>query len=286
MSYEVGSKVRSTVAVTDLAGPPTDATMSIAVTKPDGTTMAPPAIVDAPGTGNYYADITVDQPGVWTVVWSASVIVVAVYTNQFSVRPPGPRIISLAEAKAHLNKDPLITTDDDELRAFIDAAQVVIEGVVGPVVPIAVTEWHHGGHATIVLNKRPVFSVTSVKEWAGGVGTTIIAEAGAGTDLDYVLQPRSGILTRRGFLSSRVWGGGWNAVEVNYLAGRNPIGGNITLAAKEEVAHLWRNSQLARGSARQNAGAEDVLTQALAFSLPHRIADLLSKSKRAPMQGG
>lgn len=288
MSYEIGSMVRSNVAITDLAGTPRDATMTCAVTKPDGTMVSPapnPVHVGGVDSGLYYADISVDQAGVWAVVWSASVTVAVVYTNQFTVRVPGPRIISLFEAKAHLNKDQTLTDNDDELRAFIDAAQVVIESVVGPVVPVPRTEYHDGGNYAIVLDKRPVFSVTSVKEWLGGAFTSVIAEAGSGTFYDYRINLGSGVLTRRAFLSDSRWAPGRHNLEVVYSPGRNPIPGNITLAAKEEVAHLWRNSQLARGSARASAGADDVLTQALAFSLPHRIADLLVGSKRAPRQG-
>lgn len=279
MSYEIGSLARSTVTVTDLAGTLTDSTMSVVVTRPDGTTAPTPAIVDAAGVGAYYADIPLTAAGVWTIVWTAAGAVIAVYTNQLTVRAPGLRIISLAEAKAHLNKDATITTDDDELRAFIDATQVVIEGEVGPVVPVSKLEYYSGRGRWVVLRRRPVVAVTLVREQVGSDYFTIIPEVGVGTDLDYRLD--RGMLLRRINQYPALWRGD---VEVTYSAGRNPVPANIALAAKEELAHLWRNSQLARGSARASAGAEDVLSS-LAFSLPHRVADLLARSKRAPRMG-
>lgn len=280
MSYEIGSKARSTVTVTDLTGAPADATMSIVVIKPDGTAAATPSIVDDTGLGNYYADIPLTAAGVWTIVWTAAGAIIAVYTNQLTVRAPGMRIISLAEAKAHLNKDLTITTDDDELRGFIDATQVVIEGEIGPVVPVSKLEYYTGRGRWVVLRRRPVVAITLVREQVGSDYFTIIPETPPGTDLDYRLD--RGMLLRRINMYPALWRGD---VEVTYSAGRNPIPGNIALAAKEELAHLWRNSQLSKGGARAAAGADDVLSS-LAFSLPHRVSDLLSKSKRAPRTGG
>ena len=281
MSYEVGSLVRTSVTVTDVNGAAADATMAVAVTRPDGTAFTPTPSIVHDGTGLYHADVQVDQPGVWPVVWSAGGAVISVYSNQLTVRSPGPAIMSLAEAKAHLNKDPSVTTDDDELRGFIDAAQVVIENVVGPIVPKVYTERYDGWVQYLVLRHRPVISITSAVEIYAGVSQAVVPEAGGGTGFDYLLRADRGVLYRRSGLFPYIWQG---EVVVTYTAGKTPIPANVSLAAKEELAHLWRNSQLARGGARAAAGSDDVLSS-LAYSVPRRVLDLLANAKKAPQQG-
>lgn len=281
MSYEVGSKVTMSFSVTDLAGAPADATLDIFVTKPSGAVVMPHPTPVHVGTGQYTAEVTVDAPGDWLYEAFASAGVVAAYSNQFNVRRPGLRIVSLAQTKIHLNMTD--TTKDDELRAFIDAAQEVIEGIVGPVVPTERLEIHYGGNASIVLNHRPVFSVTSVTEYRGDVPYLLVPEVGGGLVDTYRLDYLTGIMHRRNSRLPGVFAMG--DVEVLYSPGWNPVPANITMAAQDQIGHLWRNSQLARGNARQAASADDVIQSTLAYALPNRVQELVASKKRAPLQG-
>ncbi|MFQ6212475.1 hypothetical protein ACLMMQ_29975, partial [Bacillus mobilis] len=73
-------------------------------------------------------------------------------------------IVTVAEVKKHLNMSATDTSQDDELGVFIESVTDVIEHIVGPVVPRAVTEVHDGGGGALVLRRPPVLSVMSVTE--------------------------------------------------------------------------------------------------------------------------
>lgn len=98
--------------VAKLNGAPTDATVALVVTRPDGTTVNPS--IGHPALGTYTANVDVDMPDLWTFAWAASGAVVDVETGTFRVeRAAGPRVYATV----------------DELRdAFRDATGVLDEG--------------------------------------------------------------------------------------------------------------------------------------------------------------
>jgi hypothetical protein len=285
MSYEVGSLVTMRTTVTDEAGAPTDTSVALSLVDPDGVVTSP-AVTSDGGVGKYKASAPATKHGDWQYTFSTSGVIQVVQPDQFHVRKPGLRIVSLTATKNHLNKSLSVHADDDELRGFIDAAQVVIEDIVGPVIPTdTITEFHNGGSGVVILENRPVYSIVSVTENVGGTPVVLTAQTGVGTYNDYLLDPGAGLLYRRHSLISGLWPSGVANIEVQYRAGRNPVPANVRLAALEEVSHLWRNSQLARGGSRAAAGPEDILTASLAYSLPNRVAELLAPFARTPNQG-
>lgn len=286
MAYDVGQTVRVPVTVTDVDGDPTDATMAIEVTKPDGTTSSPAITND--GVGLYHADITTDAPGTWLWKYSASgAVLPAVYTGQFFVRTPGPRIVSLREAKEYLNKNALQVQDDEELRDFIDMTTVVLETIKGPIVPRTVTEYQAGGKHYVFLRRRPVLSITSVQEvWGPDDVRTLTAEpdlsVGATTD-QYVADLPRGRLRRRDSGFPACFPYGVANVKIVYRVGQSPIQPNVRQAGLNLLAHFWRSTQLVTGRSRPRSEFNDE-TLVASYGVPESVRKLLG-DKRAPRLG-
>jgi hypothetical protein len=67
---EVGDMLRVDATFADLSGAPSDpTTVILKARKPDGTVFEPPVNHPQPGSGYYYADIILDQPGWWDFEW-------------------------------------------------------------------------------------------------------------------------------------------------------------------------------------------------------------------------
>lgn len=275
MSYTLGQQVVLTTAVTDALGVPTDATMSLTVTRPDGSTLVSGVglTITHTGTGAYSCNVATNQAGTWLYVWTASGAAIGVDDGQFDVLAITRRIASLADAKLHLNKQN--TADDVEIQDFMDAAQAVIAREVGDVVPTSYTEMLPNDGYRVVLTHRPVLSVTSLAVWNGGASPVTVDPTG------YRLYGDSGIVERVN--------GGYpipfvgTDVSVVYIAGTSgPVAPNIRLAYLELTAHLWRNSQQGRNRRVRGTGPEDDMASVgLGFSLPNRVRELLGPKRPA-----
>ena len=138
MAYDLGDVVSLSVNVTDSAGAAADATSTTClITLPDLTT-ASPSVTHA-STGTYTATYTPTQVGRHTVYWQAMGLNAAAFSDVFDVRPAqSTQILSLADAKAALNMNA--STNDEELRGYIEATTALIEERIGPVVQRTVTE--------------------------------------------------------------------------------------------------------------------------------------------------
>lgn len=97
----------------------------------------------------------------------------------------GLEIVTLADAKAFLNMDPSVTSEDDELQSFITAMTDVVEAEVGPIVQRALVADIDGLCGTTITPPTwPVISVTS--------GTYLLDSS----DVDVSkIVPRKGVLT-------------------------------------------------------------------------------------------
>ena len=268
MSYTLGQQVVLTTAVTDTLGAPTNATMSLVVTKPDGSTLVSGVglTITNPVTGTYVCNVPTSAAGTWLYLWTASGAAIGVDDGQFDVLAVTRRIVSLADAKLHMNKNN--TADDVEIQDFIDAAQAVVQREVGPVVPTSYTETLPAPPGRLILSHRPVISITSLSE----TGTLLSPSA-------YRLDPASGLVERAYGSGAGYWAStGSNAdIAVTYLAGRSgPVPANYRLATLELTAHLWRNSQMGRNRRVRGSGPEDdTAAVGLGFSLPNRVRELL-----------
>jgi hypothetical protein len=191
-------------------------------------------------------------------------------------------IASLAEAREYLNFNT-DTSHDTELQRFIDAADPVIEDIVGPVNEVQVTEWYDGGRSTIVLHQNPVVSVDTVTEYNGATPNTLTVAAtpaAAGT-YTYTFDP-DGILQRVIPGGRSYFPYGMSNVVVTYTVGRSPVPANIKLAALELIRHLYQSTQQG-GRPAFNGGALDEGPWAPAsFAVPTRVIELLNPYRREP----
>src|SRR4051812_37451114 len=132
MPYDIADSVPIAWNVLDSAGVLTNATTAVlTVTLPDGTTATP--TIPAPAIPGQYRVThvpTVEGRYAWRAVMTGPN---AAYQDTFVVRAAvSPALLSLADAKAHLNITS--TSSDDELREYLEATTEIVESYVGPVV--------------------------------------------------------------------------------------------------------------------------------------------------------
>lgn len=292
--FDVGADVPLAVAVKDSSGTLVNATtIAVVITLPDGTTVSP-AVTNPPAvTGNYVLYYPSVQAGHHSVNWSAATGGTTwAYSSEFDVRPPTTAIVSLADAKVQLSIPAADTSQDAELRDFIDAVTPVIEGIVGPVTPRSVTEWHDGGAAQIVVRNPPIQSVTSVTEFRGNVPYLLATAASpaAATAMSYMWEP-SGIITRLNgaaaaavvYLSSQglfaTFPIGPNSVQVVYTAGEAVIPANVRQAALQLIAIQYQQTQL---RSPWDGGQQSEGSMLMGFFVPNKVRELLLPNRRPP----
>ncbi|GHH87816.1 phage gp6-like head-tail connector protein [Streptomyces capitiformicae] len=276
MPFDLGDTVRLAADSKDAGGTLANAaTVGLTITLPDGTT-ATPAVTNPPSvTGQYTVDYTSVQAGRHSVRWVFTTPNSA-YTDSFDVREAiSPAILSLADAKAHLNIAATITTHDDELRGWIEAITHLVQQYTGICARGTVVEDHDiqpSGTRVLTLRRTPVISLTSVTAiLTGGTSYTI-------ADLD--TDTRMGIVRRLdgGYL--------YGPLRITYVAGRSVIPANITSAGKIILQHLWRTQYGASRAGSAIGGGEDFsVTEPIAgfgYAIPNRALQLLEPHRLPP----
>jgi hypothetical protein len=270
--FDLADTVRLAADSKDVGGTLSNATtVTLTLTLPDGTTTSP-AVTNPPAqTGRYTYDYTTVQAGRHLVRWVFTTPNNA-YTDAFDVREAAPPlIVSLADAKTHLNITS--TTHDEELRGWIESVTRGVEHLAGACVRRTVTERHDVsatvGALTLALRKTPALSLTSVVAILDGGTDYMVA------DLD--LDGETGIVQRLD--GGRMVG----PLRVTYTAGRAVIPATITSAAKIILQHLWRTQHPA---GRPSLGGEDysVTEQVPGFgyAIPNRALQLLEPDRLPP----
>lgn len=114
---------------------PTDATVTVNVTAPDGTQRQPTVVHEA--TGSYSATVLADQAGTWTYLWVATGEAADVDTGRFLVTtlPPIPAEPCVPPQPwwptAQQVRDVLITRLANMARGAGRPTQEQVEGVIG-----------------------------------------------------------------------------------------------------------------------------------------------------------
>lgn len=130
--YDPGDSVTLLRSVEDSAGTPTDATVALTVTLPDGSTATP--VVSHPDTGEYAASVPVTAYGVYRYMWSVTGAVVDVSTGSFYVADDVdvlPPLASLDRLIRKLGYTPTPESELDRAAANLDAASDLIRDVAG-----------------------------------------------------------------------------------------------------------------------------------------------------------
>ena len=243
MAWDLGDTVPLTTEILDATGALTPATGVVCtVTQPDGTTVTPS--VTNPSTGRYTVDFVPTQAGRHLERWT-SVSPAAARTDQFDVRPASPGyIISLADAKAHLQMSATATTFDEELRGWIEATTEVVEDAAGCVIArrTIVERRSMRGFARFALQRTPVISLTSVADvyglmtWSDTSGFDVDGETGI-VDVRLGTVPPCGPTT------------------FTYVAGSPLVASRYTGAAKTILRHLWETQRAGVGGPGRRVGA-------------------------------
>lgn len=257
MSYDLGDVVPLAVSVKDSAGAAANATaVSVTVTLPDGTTATP--TVSNPATGSYTASYTPTQAGRHGVRWLATGTNACAYTDGFAVADTADiPVVSLAEVKAHLNITT--TSNDDELRGVIAAAQDAAENYTGRVFGRRTfTETHDGGRRTIALRRHPLVAVATVTQ----DGVTLSSG-------EWIVDVTGGVLHRADY-------GYWSGQDPQNIVVTYTAGYAIQSAAErqgvlEMVRHLWETQ---RGSLATFPRGDDYAPTVPGYSIPHRVSEL------------
>lgn len=173
-------------------------------------------------------------------------------------------IVTLAQAKTHLNQSS-VTTSDTEVTYFVGVASDLVESAANRVWrgTTFTDELHKGGRDSIVLLHSPVSTVSSLTD----NGETISAS-------DYVLDAATGLIR----LLSGTFAPGEGSVKVTYVAGVDAaaVPKLAQHATLETVRHLW-STQRGAGAPRVPMVGDDYAQQPTTYSLPLRVVELIDR---------
>lgn len=234
------------------------------LTLPDATTSVITATTT--GTGLYRNDYPTVQAGLHRWRWVGTGANPGAQSGSFYVSPEMVSVISLEDARAHLNITR--TVHDEELRPFLEAATEMIEIYTGEVVPRrSVTEFRRVRPTDrLSLFSTPVISLTTVATVDG------LTTWNVGTDLH--LDPELGLVTVR--VGKRPLAG---HLQLVYVAGYLLIPARYTMAGRELVKHLWSSQRGSKGGPRVGGVSVQDLEFAVRQSMPPEVADLLGEAR-------
>jgi hypothetical protein len=197
-------------------------------------------------------------------------------------------VITLADAKAHLNIPTANTTSDSELQGFVDAVTPVVEDIAGFITQRTITnEVHDGGTNLIALKYTPVIAVTSVIEYVGQTAFTLTSQPQSATVDNYgfeLVDVNGGILLRRGAAGQPIpFMGGDRAIVVSYTAGMATVPPAVRLGALELVRYWWQRSQQGgRPSFAGSGGPDGGMVVSGSYLVPNFVAELLASTPTSP----
>lgn len=256
--------------VLDVNGALADAgTTTATILLPDGTTQNP--TVNHPSLGTYNFDYLTTLPGLHRFRFHATGgtlgTLVRRFADGFVVRPDMPVMaISLADARVHLNEQSRL--QDEEIRAYVEVATEIVEGLAGPIAIRSYTERVRNATWLFKLKNTPVTAVTSVTSIP--TPTYTVSPSLLDVDGEY------GIV--------QLLSGSWftnSPYTVVYSAGRSNVPARHTHAIKEQLWHMWvtQRGQLADTTTPDLLDVADFESRAqpfgLGFLIPARVRELL-----------
>lgn len=268
--HQLGQAITWAISVLDEDGQPANVGGGVTCTAilPDGTEQS--CAVANPSVGEYEATLSeTTQVGRHRPLWEgtgANSGGLPDGTDVADVFPADPRmIVGLADARAALNLPAAIRVNDSELLGLIAAATVVVEDLIGPVLPAARVERRSGSYRM------------GIPLWAKAESITTVTEDGVTlASTDWCLD-EAGILWRGSSPGAGAWSGnGAQNVVVTYAVGSAIIPPNVLAGAAELVKFWYSTSQQgARPQLQPDAPAYPMVA---GFAVPNSVADKLRAS--------
>jgi len=269
--YPQGQPITLSTTVKNPAGVLGNATaLALTVQKPDASTQTYSSPTND-GTGLYHQDIPtadINLLGHYPYKWVATGTNAGVSFSNFEVFDPLEiSVLSLQDAKEHLNIPQSNTTYDSEIQSKIATIQANLEKTTGgPIITRAVTERVPCpyGHNTLTVRQRPLVAVTSITDVASGVAIDI-----TGLDVD----TNAGVIRRRLSWPFWVWGGAYTVV---YTAGwGTAVPPSFNEFARIVLEHLWQTQH--GPSLRPSIGGEEEVTlPGFGYAIPNRAVELIA----------
>lgn len=192
-------------------------------------------------------------------------------------------ILTLAEAKNHLDEGQLDVTREDLIEQAVTGLTSRLERDIGPVVQRTITdELVDGGRPFVKLRHRPAASITTVTE-ASGTSTTVLTAEAFATAGGYLAEPHrfhdgllSGRLIRRSGFAPICWASGLSNVQVTYEAGRFTTTATVESDYKEALAIMLLNWFRASQDGVQAVGEfQTPQVNFPTFAIPNAVRSLL-----------
>ena len=245
---------------------PAGHTVTLTVTKPDGTAVTPaPTVTES--AGEYSATVACDQPGRYLLRWVDGA---EVNVDTLEVWPADPRfLISLDDAAAALQWRPQdVAKNGDALRLYIAAATEVIEDITGALLIRTIVQPSDGGRTGVALWERPSEIISVIVD--GSPFTRYIPNLNAAI---VYATPKGERFTD-----------GYQNVVITYRTGSESISPSIQLGARELVRHLWQVGQQAMtDGAVVNYGDDSKLALTrTGFAVPRRVIELCGNHHALP----
>jgi hypothetical protein len=248
------------------------ANVTAVVVQPDGTTAVP--TIANPQVGQYPIDFTPTMLGRHQLQVSATAgilgTIVRKQQRMFMVDTAAVGwLVSLGDAKRHLNIPDDDTTDDEELEHFLSVVSEFIEARTNTQTLKTYTEtYNNPGWAAILLRHGPVQSVASVSVGGVVVSSGTYEVAGFGD----MLRPVGG---------PWAWRNTNDNVTVTYTAGPPVTEGipwRVRHATLQMLNHLWQTQRGASQVARPGpfgSGDDAVYDPRSGFSFPRAVVELI-----------
>lgn len=259
---EVGTAVDLDFAATADGAVLADATVTLAIDLPTGAVLSPALTVARLSVGRYRVIFTPTLPGRHVLRWTASGAVSKRRTDVLNVvsSSGSSAIISLDEAREHINMPDDVHVEDGELRSFIEAASGIVEQHLGEIVARRViTETHQVRSGQPMMLRPPILRLVAV------------------TADDAEVDPAGLVVDGfTGFVTGTV-----GTVEVSYEAGMAEVPRAYITATQIICAHLWATQRPNTFSSSPSFGGDTGTAVAgMGYALPNRAAELLGG--RAP----
>jgi hypothetical protein len=286
MAFDLGDPIPLSFTTRDATGALAAVTTAVlTITLPDATSVTPAVAAVTTGTYAPTSPWISTQAGMHRVSWVGSGTNAQTFTDTFNVLPADPRLlISLDEARKGLVLAAGNAVKDDDLRTYIAAATPIMEDIVGPILRTTRTESYDGGGMQICLLWAPIISIASIIESYGGsyfrtLNAQDVFSAGSTDPFGYSVDLTTGTITRRAAGVATHFASGLRNVQVTYVSGRAAVTGNLLLATRRLIRHLWEQDH--RAFRQQHATTEVVLTP-MGFAVPRAVIEMCADSSRPP----